>query len=139
MPVSLATGVTALNTALTPIQPAPSAMARVEGVITNTSSLGLTDAHVTARQSLSTGQALEVASMGVDPIGADYSLALPLAAPVKAPYVAGSPLTFTTDSMVAGRYNLTGTATGYTTQSTDSVLDLGVAGSTTVKNLVLIP
>ncbi len=139
VPVSLATGVTALNTALTPIQPAPSAMARVEGVVTNTSSLGLTDAHVVARQSLSTGQALDIASMGVDPISADYSLALPLAAAVKAPYVAGSPLTFTTDSMVAGRYNLTGTATGYTTQSTNPVLDLGVAGSATVKNLVLTP
>ena len=139
VPVSLATGVTALNTALTPIQPAPSAMARVEGVVTNTSSLGLTDAHVAARQSLSTGQALDIASMGVDPISADYSLALPLAAAVKAPYVAGSPLTFTTDSMVAGRYNLTGTATGYTTQSTNPGLDLGVAGSTTVKSLVLTP
>jgi len=46
---------------------------------------------------------------------------------------------FTTDSMVPGRYNLTGTATGYTTQSTNPVLDLGVAGSTTVKNLVLTP
>jgi hypothetical protein len=48
-------------------------------------------------------------------------------------------LTFTTDSMVAGRYNLTGTATGYTTQSTNPLVDLGAQGSTTVKNLVLTP
>jgi hypothetical protein len=48
-------------------------------------------------------------------------------------------LVFTTDSMLAGRYNLIGTATGYTTQSTNPVLDLGVAGSTTVKDLVLTP
>lgn len=139
VPVSLATGVTALNTALTPIQPAASAMATVAGVVTNSSNLLLTDAYVAARQSLSTGQALDIATMGVDPITADYSLTLPLAAAVKAPYVSGSPLVFTTDSMVAGRYNLTGTATGYTTQSTNPVLDLGVAGSTTVKNLVLTP
>jgi Domain of unknown function (DUF4382) len=139
VPVSLAAGVTALNTALTPIQPAPSAMATVTGVVTNTSSLLLTDADVAARQNLSTGQALDVASMGVDPTNADYSLALPLAAAVKAPYVAGSPLTFTTDSMVAGRYNLTGTATGYTTQSTNPLVDLGAQGITTVKNLVLTP
>jgi hypothetical protein len=77
--------------------------------------------------------------MGVNPETAEYSLALPLAAAVKAPYVSGSPLVFTTDSMVAGRYNLTGTATGYTTQSTNPVLDLGLAGSTTVKDLVLAP
>ena len=41
--------------------------------------------------------------------------------------------------MQAGRYNVTGTATGYTTQTTDPVLNLGLAGSTTVKNLVLTP
>lgn len=139
VPVSLATGVTALNTALTPIQPAASAMAMVAGVVTNSSSVLLTDADVAARQTLSTGQALDVASMGVDPTTAFYSLNLPLAAAVKAPYVAGSPLTFTTDSMVAGRYNVTGTATGFTTQSTSPVVDLGVAGSTTVKDLVLTP
>ena len=77
--------------------------------------------------------------MGVDPTTADFSLALPLAAAVKAPYVSGSPLVFTTDSMVAGRYNLTGTATGYTTQSTNPLVDLGAQGSTTVKILVLTP
>jgi hypothetical protein len=41
--------------------------------------------------------------------------------------------------MVPGRYNVTGTATAYTAQSTNPVLDLGAAGSTTVKDLVLIP
>jgi hypothetical protein len=137
VPVSLATGVTTLNTAQTPIVPSASAMASVAGVVS--SSTLLTDARVSASQTLSTGQALQVASMGVDPETAEYTLALPLAAAVKAPYVAGSPLVFTTDSMVAARYNVIGTATGYTTQSTNPVLDLGVAGSTTVKDLVLTP
>jgi hypothetical protein len=139
VPVSLLTGVTALNTALTPIQPAASTMATVSGGVTNSSSALLTDAHVAARQTLSTGQVLEVASTGVNTTTADYSLNLPLAAAVKAAYVSGSPLAFTVDSMQAGRYNVTGTATGYTTQSTDPVLNLGSAGSTTVKNLVLTP
>jgi hypothetical protein len=94
---------------------------------------------VSASQTLSTGQALQVATMGVDPETAEFTMALPLAAAIKAPYVSGSPLVFTTDSMVAGRYNLIGTATGYTTQSTNPVLDLGGAGSTTVKDLVLTP
>jgi hypothetical protein len=139
VPVSLATGVTTLNTAQTPIVPSASAMASVAGVVGNSLSALLTDARVSASQTLSTGQALQVASMGVDAETAEYTLALPLAAAVKAPYVSGSPLVFTTDSMLAGRYNLTGTATGYTTQSTNPVLDLGVAGSTTVKDLVLTP
>jgi len=139
VPVSLATGVTTLNTAQTPIVPSASAMASVAGVVGNSISALLTDARVSASQTLSTGQSLQVASMGVDAETAEYTLALPLAAAVKAPYVSGSPLVFTTDSMLAGRYNLIGTATGYTTQSTNPVLDLGVAGSTTVKDLVLTP
>jgi hypothetical protein len=138
VPVSLATGVTRLNTAQTPIVPSASAMASVAGVVSFSIAL-LTDARVSASQTLSTGQSVQVASMGVDPVTAEYTLALPLAAAVTAPYLLGSPLLFTTDSMVAGRYNLTGTATGYTTQSTNPVLDLGVAGSTTVKDLVLVP
>jgi hypothetical protein len=114
-------------------------MASVAGVVGNSSSALLADAQVSASQTLSTGQSLQVASMGVNSETAEYTLALPLAAAVKAPYVAGSPLVFTTDSMLAGRYNVTGTATGYATQSTSPVLDLGVAGSTTVKDLVLVP
>jgi hypothetical protein len=114
-------------------------MASVAGVVGNSISALLTDARVSASQTLSTGQALQVASMGVNSETAAYTLALPLAAAVKAPYVSGSPLVFTTDSMLAGRYNVTGTATGYTTQSTYPVLDLGVAGSTTVKDLLLMP
>ena len=139
VPVSLAMGVTSLNSALSPILPAASAMATVSGVVSNSTSVLLTDARVAARQTLSTGQVLDVASTGVDSVTADYSLSLPLAAAVKAAYASGAALTFTTDSMVAGRYNLTATATGYSTQSTSPQLDLGAAGSTTVKNLVLTP
>jgi hypothetical protein len=139
VPVSLATGVTVLNTDLTPIVPLASDMASVAGVVSNSASALLLDAQVSARQTLSTGQALDVAWTGVDATTADYTLSLPLAAAVKAPYVSGSPLSFSTDSMVAGRYSVTGTATGYTTQSTNPQLDLGAPGSTTVKDLVLTP
>jgi hypothetical protein len=139
VPVSLGTGLTALNTAQTAILPAASAMASVAGVVTNTANALLTDAMVSAIQTLSTGQVLAVASTGVDVVNADFSLRLPLAAAVKATYVPGAALSFSTDGMVAGRYNLNGTATGYTTQSTDPVLNLGLEGSTTLKNLVLTP
>lgn len=139
VPVSPATGITALNTAQTAILPAASAMASVAGVVTNTANALLTEAVVSASQTLSTGQVLAVASTGVDVVNADFSLRLPLAAAVKATYVPGAALSFSTDGMVAGRYNLTGTATSYATQSTDPVLDLGLEGSTTLKNLVLSP
>jgi Domain of unknown function (DUF4382) len=139
VPVSLATGVTALNTAQTAILPAASAMAAVAGVVTNTATALLTEAVVSASQTLSTGQVLAVTSTGVDVVNADFSLRLPLAAAVKATYVPGGALSFSTDGMVAGRYNLTGTATGYATQSTDPLLDLGLEGSTTQKSLVLTP
>lgn len=139
VPVSLATGVTALNTAQTAILPAASAMASVAGVVTHTANALLTDAVVSASQTLSTGQVLAVATTGVDVVNADFSLSLPLAAAVKATYVPGAALSFSTDGMVAGRYNLNGTATDYTTQRTDPVLDLGLEGSTTLNNLVLTP
>jgi hypothetical protein len=139
VPVSLATGVTTLNTAQTAILPAASAMASVAGVVTNTANALLTEAVVSASQNLSTGQVLAVASTGVNVDNADFSLRLPLAAAVKATYVPGAALSFSTDGMVVGRYNLSGTATGYTTQSTDPVLNLGLEGSTTQKNLVLTP
>lgn len=139
VPVSPATGITALNTAQTAILPAASAMASVTGVVSNTANALLTEAVVSASQTLSTGQVLAVASTGVDVVNADFSLRLPLAAAVKATYVPGAALSFSTDGMVAGRYNLSGTATGYTTQSTDPVLDLGQEGSTMQKNLVLSP
>ena len=139
VPVSLVMGVTSLNSALSPILPDASAMATVSGVVTNNTSVLLTDARVAARQTLSTGQVLDVASTGVDSVTAGYSLNLPLAAAVKATYASGAALTFTTDTMVPGRYNLTGKAAGYSTQSTSPQLDLGAAGSTTLKNLVLTP
>ncbi len=139
VPVSLAAGVTALNTAQTAILPAASAMASVAGVVTNSTNVLLTEAVVSARQTLSTGQVLDVASTGVDVVNADYSLRLPLAAAVKATHAPGAVLSFSTDGMVAGRYNVTGSATDYTTQSTNPVLDLGLENSTTLKNLVLTP
>ncbi len=139
VPVSVANGVTRINTAQAPILPAASDMAAVAGQVTNSSSVLLTDAHVSARQTLSTGQVLDVASMGVGAATAAYSLNLPRVAAVSAPYAMGAALTFSTDPMVAGRYDVTGVATGYTTQNTAPLLDLGAAGSSTTKDLVLTP
>lgn len=139
VPVSTSIGITRLNTASAAIAPASSPTAQVNGTVSD-GSTGLTEASVQAQQSLSTLQTLDVAWTSVDPSNAQYTLTLPLAAPLKASYVGnGGPLSFSTDSVTGGVYKLYGSATGYTTQSTDPSVTLGVADSVTTKDLVLTP
>lgn len=139
VPVSPSIGITRLNTASAAIAPASSPTAQVSGTVSD-GSTGLTDASVQAQQSLSTLQTLDIAWTSVDPSNAQYTLSLPLAAPIKASYAGnGGPLSFSTDSVTGGVYKLYGSASGYTTQSTDPSVTLGVADSMTTKNLVLAP
>ncbi len=142
VPVSTTIGSTQLNTSSTRITLPASTTAQVTGTVTNASSAPLLDASVNAQQILSTSQALDVAWGNVDPTTttAQYSLTLPLAAPLKASYVSnGGPLSFSPDNVTPGLYMLYGSASGYTTQSTNPSVTLGAAGTTTTKNLVLTP
>ena len=140
VPVSIGTGRTILNTSSAPIAPPVSPTAQVTGTVSNAASTLLTEASVNAQQSLSTLQALDVAWGNVDPANAQYTLSLPLAAPLAAAYAGqGGTLSFTADSATPGVYKVYGTAEGYTTQTTDPSVTLGAAGSTTTKNLVLAP
>ncbi len=140
VPVSTTLGSTQLNTSSSPIAPPASTTAQVTGTVSDAGSTLLVDAGVNAQQSLSTLQTLDVAWGNVDPVTAQYTLTLPLAAPLKASYAGmGGPLSFTADSVTPGLYKLYGSASGYTTQTTDPVITLGVAGSTSTKNLVLAP
>jgi len=139
VPVSIAAGTTTLNASTAPIPLPASASATVAGKVTNTSNTPLTDADVNAQQVLSAGQRLDVAWTLVDPANANYSLTLPLGAPNKAPYVASGPLIFTADTAAAGKYNILGSAAGYTTQTTAPAVTLTIANSVTTKDLVLAP
>lgn len=139
VPVSIAAGTTALNTSATPIPLLASPSAAVAGVVTNASNVLLPEAAVNAQQVLSTGQTLDVAQMLVDPVTAVYSLPLPLAAPVTAPYTANGPLVFTADAAAAGSYNILASAPGYTVQNTAPAVVLTVANTITAKDLVLAP
>jgi len=139
VPVSIAAGTTTLNASTAPIPLPASASATVAGKVTNTSNTPLTDADVNAQQVLSAGQRLDVAWTLVDPANANYSLTLPLGAPNKAPYVASGPLIFTADTAAAGKYNILGSAAGYTTQTTAPAVTLTTANSVTTKDLVLAP
>lgn len=139
VPVSIAAGTTTLNAPTTPIPMPTSASATVSGTVTNTSNTPLTEASVNAQQILSTGQKLDVAWTPVDPTNAAYNLSLPLAAPLKASYVASGPLVFTADTAVAGKYNILGSALGYTIQNTAPAVTLSTPSSVTTKDLVLAP
>lgn len=139
VPVSIASGITTLNTSADPIPVVTSASASVTGVVTNTSNTPLTDAAVNAQQVLSAGQRLDVAWTQVDPTDAAYGLSLPLEAPIKASYAVSGPLVFSADAAVAGRYDILGSAPGYTVQSTAPAVTLTTANSVTTRNLVLAP
>ena len=140
VPVSIASGITQLNTAAAPITPPVSAMANVSGTVREGGGGLLTEATVSARQPLSAGPQIDVAWTTVDPGSAAYSLALPLAAPLRAPYQPGGPLVFAADAAATpGTYAVVGSAPGYTAQTTPAATVLGGAGSTTLKDLVLAP
>ena len=138
VPVSLATSVTTLNTAATAISLPPSASGTVGGLVRDSANTLLTSATVSARQTLGNGQSVDVAVTGVDPVKAAYGLTLPVAAPQRAPYVAGGPLVFTADAAVAGQYGIFGAAPGYTGQSTAPALTL-TGGAVATKDVVLTP
>lgn len=140
VPVSTTIGSTRLNTSASPIAPQVSPTAGVTGLVSDASNAALTEASVNAQQTLSTLQTLDVAWGNVDPGNASYTLTLPLTAPQKASYVArDGPLNFSADSVAPNRYQVFGSATGYTTQTTDPAVTLGAADSTVTKNLVLAP
>jgi Domain of unknown function (DUF4382) len=139
VPVSLATGVTTLNTSGSAINPATSPTGTVSGTVRNSSSTLLTEATVAATQTLSTGQLIDVASTAVDPTTAGYAFTLAVNPPLKASYSSSGSHVFAADSAsVGGAYDLRGTATGYTSQSTLPGTTL-TSGGTLTKDLVLAP
>lgn len=104
VPVTVSAATTAVNGTATAITPPASAMAEVSGTTTAGGAL-VKDAIVSARQTLTGGPTVTVASTAVDADLATYKLRLPLAAPVKAAY-SSSALSFAADSAVAGKYTL---------------------------------
>ena len=111
--VPAGTTTTVVNGTATAIAPPLSSMADVTGTVSvstvagsSTVSTALTTANVRALQALTGGPTIEVANRPVDGVSGVYSLRLPVAAPVKAAYAAGAPLSFTADTAVAGKYTL---------------------------------
>ena len=110
---SSANASTTINSVTFPILPPVSGTQSVTGTVSvgvganNTVDSG---GVVRALQLLSGGPTIEVANDNVDHDDGHYEIALAVAAPVKAPYVAGSvPLLFTPDVVVMGSYRLAAT------------------------------
>ena len=111
--VPVGTTATTINASTTAVALPTSTMNTVTGKVTTGSpATPVDDATVSALQTVA-GLAIEVASQKVDSTAA-YTLRLPTAAPVRAPY-ATTGLVFTPDATAAGKYTLKVTAEGRTT------------------------
>lgn len=121
VPVSTEAGVTRVNGTATAVVLPTSVMRSVAGAVTTTATVDgkattvpLTDAEVAALQTVA-GTNIQVASTAVDLDLGTYTLDLPAAAPVRAPYKTGG-LTFKADTAAAGEYRLRATSPGYPAQ-----------------------
>ena len=141
--VPAGTTTTVVNGTATAIAPPVSAMADVAGTVNATSVSGtattttaLTTANVRALQALTGGPTIEVANRPVDGTLGSYALRLPVAAPVKASYAAGTTTTFVADTAVAGKYTLQAQAEGRTALSQPATV---ATGTPTTANFTFLP
>ena len=71
-----------------------------------------------AKQTFGSGPAVTVKSQSADLLSGDYSLTLPVGAPLFGQYGSGTlPIAFVSQSALAGQYTVEASATGYQTQS----------------------
>src|SRR5574337_804035 len=104
---------TTVNSVDYPILPPPSGSQSVSGTVTYGGSGVDTGGQVRALQALSGGPTIEVASANAADDDGTYTMTLPLAASVTAPYVSGTaPLLFTPVPGPAGSYLLSATVSG---------------------------
>lgn len=118
--------VTALNTATTRLAPSLSASGTVNGAAT-------VDTLVRATQTVAATTTVEVAGGFVDSVTGNYSFALPVGAPLVAPYlVAPGVLVFGAEASAAGKYTLRASLSGFTEKT--QVLGTLNAGATITSN-----
>lgn len=141
--VPAGTTTTVVNGTGTAFAPPVSSMAEVTGTVTATSvsgstttSVAVTDADVRALQALTGGPTIEVATRGVDATNGTYSMRLPLAAPFKGTFVAGTgTAALTADTAAAAKYTLRAEAPGRT--AVERSVTLGT--TTTSGDLKFVP
>ena len=131
--VPVGTATTVVNGTATAIAPPVSAMGTITGGVTASSvsgsttvSTAITDADVTALQTLTGGPTIAVTGQAVDATLGTYSLRVPIAAPVKASFPSGTAtLNFVPDTAVAGQYTVQAQAPGRTTQQLPATVSTG--------------
>ncbi|HEX7889793.1 MAG TPA: DUF4382 domain-containing protein [Ramlibacter sp.] len=127
--VPVGTATTAVNGTASYIVLPTSSMTTVTGTVT-ASAVAVTDATVTAFQNVATGGPIQVLSVPVDLDFATYTMRLPTADPVRAPYSA-SGLAFAADATAAGKYDLKAVSP---TKGTKSVV-FDARGAATTANI----
>lgn len=111
VPVTATT--TVVNGTATAITPSASTLREVTGTVSVSGSGTLTlvtSADVSALQPLTGGPTVLVARTPVDAVNATYTLRLPAAAPLRAPFAVNGALNFTADAPLAGHYRLRASA-----------------------------
>jgi hypothetical protein len=113
---AVVTGVVVLQdqvaTLPTKLSPPGSAMGLVGGSVKITPTPSFFDASVTARQDIAAGHPIEVESHAVASLTGEYSMDLPLAAPVVAPYTTVV-LSFSPVTAAGAKYALSAAAAGF--------------------------
>ena len=121
--------VTPLGTAAAPLNPTASAGGTAVGTVTTATAP--IDANLRVLQTLSGGHTIEAASGFVNSTTGAYSFALPVGAPLVAPYVASpATLNFTADAAVAGKYSLQAISGGVTKSAGPITLTSGTTVTT---------
>jgi hypothetical protein len=129
VPIALQ-GSTRVSTVAAPLFLPTSATRTASGTVLPAAAAG----SVRALQAAGAVPALEVASANADAAGA-YSMTLPTAAPLLAPYSTTLPLIFVAQPATAARYSIEASAAGFTAQTTP--VDLTAANATA--NFTLVP
>ena len=142
VPVASATSIVALSTAAAPITLAASVAGSIAGGVKLAPASATEAAYVSARQTFTAGPTVTIKYAGADLVTGAYTLAnLPLAAPSYAAYSATLPLVFAPALSVApgiGKYNVSASATGYTTKAVANPVDINSANAVNV-NIDLVP
>ena len=108
VPVGAST-VTSVGSTTVRVNPPASSMRAVTGTVSPAT------ASVRAAQVLTGGPTIEVASPAVDALDGTFATSLPIAAPIRAPYVANAPsFGFAADLAVAGLYTVQANSNGTT-------------------------
>jgi hypothetical protein len=137
VPISSATSTATVSTSVNPITLPTSTTGTISGNVTLNPLSPDVIADVATKQTFTPGgPTVTVKSEAVDSFG-DYSLTLPVAAPLLGNFGTGIlPIAFTAQPSIAGKYSVEASATGYTTQT---VVGEDISSVNAIQDFTLVP